>query len=301
VTPISRGTALTALAAGVTVVTAGSPASASTARPPRRRFEVRTGGAILRGDASLCGRHPVVFLHGWSFGAAQWDAQLCAVGDRGWLRYDQRGHLASTGGDQPYEFGRLVDDLEAVLDALHVRRPVLVGQSMGGMVALEYAVTRRRRLAGLALVATGLPDATDRANAEPTAAAMLDRATYEGLWAVLEPLLFSADFRARAPERVARWRERYWSAQDNVAMANAYRAFALRADLGARLGEVRVPTLVLSGRDDAIFPPARIRLLLDGLPEAESVVLPAGHMVNLERPLLTTLALRRWLDRHVRR
>ena len=67
-------------------------------------------------------------------------------------------------------------------------------------------------------------------------------------------------------------------------------------DLTPRLGEIGAPTLIVVGRDDFVTPPSRARILHEGIPRSELVVLEnSGHMPWLEEPDAFFDAIREWI------
>jgi pimeloyl-ACP methyl ester carboxylesterase len=100
---------------------------------------------------------PVVLLHGLASNARIWDgvAQRLAGAGMRVVALDQRGHGESEQPAGGYDFATVCRDLAAALDALGLRRPVLVGHSWGANVALQYAAERAEAVAGLVLVDGG--------------------------------------------------------------------------------------------------------------------------------------------------
>ncbi|MEK9137005.1 MAG: alpha/beta hydrolase, partial [Bacteroidota bacterium] len=81
---------------------------------------------------------PVVFLHGFPFSHEMWKPQLAHVGKRyRAIAYDIRGHGHSYIGDGQYTIEGHVDDLIGLLDHMRIDKPVIVGLSMGGYIALR--------------------------------------------------------------------------------------------------------------------------------------------------------------------
>lgn len=111
-------------------------------------------GAIYVDDGGGKEGLPVVFLHSFSGDSAHWSSQLAHLRHhRRALAIDLRGHGKSAGPrDNDYAVGSFVKDLEAVVDKLALKRFVLVGHSLGGAVAANYAGNHPRRVAGLVLV-----------------------------------------------------------------------------------------------------------------------------------------------------
>jgi len=101
-------------------------------------------------------RRALVLLHGLASNSRWWSlvGPLLARRFRV-LALDQRGHGESDKPDTGYDFASVVGDLAAFVDTLELERPVVVGHSWGGNVALEYAATDPERPAGLVLVEGG--------------------------------------------------------------------------------------------------------------------------------------------------
>jgi pimeloyl-ACP methyl ester carboxylesterase len=106
---------------------------------------------------------PIVLLHGLASNSRWWIlvgpllAQRFRV-----LALDQRGHGESATPDGGYDFASVVGDLAAFIDALGLERPVVVGHSWGGNVALDYAATHPERPAGIVLVDGGFLELSAR-------------------------------------------------------------------------------------------------------------------------------------------
>ena len=110
------------------------------------------------------------------------------------------------------------------------------------------------------------------------------------------PKMLSPRTRAERPEVVEEVR-RIASAQTTAGIAAALRALRDRPDAGPALGQVRVPTLVIVGSDDALTPPAMARKLVAGIPGARlETIEGAGHLSNLEQPDAFNAALRPFLQ-----
>ncbi|WP_421759417.1 alpha/beta fold hydrolase [Devosia sp.] len=117
-------------------------------------FEIPFDGAVLRGEADGFGI-PVVFLHAGVADRRMWSEQMRALAEEGYhvISYDRRGFGETETGDVP--FSHLVD-LEAVLDRLSIHAAVLVGCSMGGALAIDFAIENPGRTIGLVLIGTAI-------------------------------------------------------------------------------------------------------------------------------------------------
>jgi pimeloyl-ACP methyl ester carboxylesterase len=109
------------------------------------------------------GASPIVLAHGLSSNAHIWDAVAPRLAERHRVvALDQRGHGLSDKPDEGYAFESIVADLRALIEALALERPVLVGHSWGGNVAVQYAATYPDDVAGLVLVDGGFLELADR-------------------------------------------------------------------------------------------------------------------------------------------
>lgn len=120
-------------------------------------FEIEFDGASLRGEADGFGI-PVVFLHAGVADRRMWAGQMRTLAEEGYhvVSYDRRGFGETETADVP--FNHLVD-LEAVLDQLSIHAAVLVGCSMGGGLAIDFALEHPERTIGLVLVGTAVTGA----------------------------------------------------------------------------------------------------------------------------------------------
>ncbi|MGD0378406.1 MAG: alpha/beta fold hydrolase [Acidimicrobiales bacterium] len=287
-------------------------------------FEMDDGGrmhVIERGEGP-----PVVLLHGFMLSGALWAHQLrdLAAHHRV-IALDLRGHGRSVPGSSGFsmtEDSGLVDELRAearmsvaqqgspalrrmavdvrtVLDALNVEHALVVGHSMGGMVALQLAHDApademRRRVAGLALVSTTggpftrVPGFGGVARlAGPVSARAVGLADRWGVRTVasqdLRWWLTRMGFGADAPAAQVRFVEGLHMATPAATVAELLPAIAL-FDLSKWLGTLELSVLVVVGSRDRLTPPRHALRTAAALPHSELVELPrCGHMPMIER------------------
>ncbi|HEV2518635.1 MAG TPA: alpha/beta hydrolase [Devosia sp.] len=120
-------------------------------------FEIDFDGALIRGEADGFGI-PVVFLHSGVTDRRMWSEQMRQLAAEGYhvISYDRRGYGQTETADVP--FNHLVD-LEAVLDRLSVHAAIFVGSSMGGGLAIDFALEHPNRTVALVLVGTAVTGA----------------------------------------------------------------------------------------------------------------------------------------------
>jgi 3-oxoadipate enol-lactonase len=225
---------------------------------------------------------PLLLVNSLGTDLSVWDAQLPAwAGTHRVIRYDQRGHGASSTPPGPYTIDELGHDALAVLDAVEVDRADVCGLSLGGVVALWLAVHAPDRVGRVVLADTAARVGTEDAW-RTRAAAVRDG----GMDAVVDLVLerfFSDGFRASDAPALRRVGDRLREA-DPEGYAASCEALAT-ADLRDLVGRTDAPCLVIVGTADAATPPHDARELHDRLPDAAYRELPgAGHLANLERP-----------------
>ncbi len=243
------------------------------------------------------GAHPFVLVHGFTGSRDDFADVLPTLGEEGWtLTPDNRGHGGTTNPGTPegYSLAQMVDDLAGFLDAVDVDRCVLLGHSLGGMVALRFVLARPERVASLILMDT---------SSEPMG--LMAKQAMEAIGKVVReqgmgPVAAGARSRERAPaqqrsvERMGE--ERYWQRietklgqMDPEAFATLGVALADHTPVTDRLGEIACPTLVLVGAEDVPFvEPSRV--MADTIPDARLVVIPdAAHSPQFENEAA-------WLD-----
>jgi 2-succinyl-6-hydroxy-2,4-cyclohexadiene-1-carboxylate synthase len=234
----------------------------------------------------------VVLLHGFTQTGASWEPVIRALGPRyRALAPDLRGHGAAA-GVRPVSLPAVLGDLDAVV----TRGAALVGYSMGGRIALAYALSRPGRLDRLVLLGAspGLDDPAERAarhGADEALAARLERI---GLAAFAEEWEAQELFGGQPPEATAAAHaDRLRNTPAGLAAALRGLGTAALEPLWDRLGELRIPVTLAAGERDAKFRAIAERMA-GALPDARLVVIAeAGHAVQLERPEAVAALLQR--------
>lgn len=187
---------------------------------------------------------------------------------------------------------------EQVTQVLEVapRGAVLIGLSLGAVVAM--AATRRApgRFAGLCLISSNAkaPTPVQRAGWQQQRDRLAAGATARDLQAELLPLLLGP-----AATTDPRLVETTLTMADDVgsdALAAQLAMQATRVDERPCLARLGVPTLVIGGRHDALCPPAFAEEIAGAVPGARLELIDAGHLAPLERPDLAGSLIRDWLD-----
>jgi pimeloyl-ACP methyl ester carboxylesterase len=237
---------------------------------------------------------PLVLLHAFPLDGRMWAPQVEALaGSYQVIVPDFRGFGAARDQAVP-EAGMdlLADDVARLLDDRGLDRVVLGGLSLGGYVALAFMRRHAGRVSGLVLLDTKATSDGDQARADRLA--MAERVLAEGNGFVPEamlPKLLGETSREHRPELVekvtAMIRE-----QAPGAIAGAQRGMAARPASTDVLGTIQVPTLVVTGEEDAVAGPEVGRDLAAGIPGARFLLVEeAGHLASLEQPEIVNEAL----------
>jgi 3-oxoadipate enol-lactonase len=211
-------------------------------------------------------RAPVLMLSN-SLGTTlrMWDLQVAPLTQHFRLvRYDRRGHGRSGVPKGPYTMERLGRDVLAVLDALAIRRINWCGLSMGGMVGQWLGANAPERVERLVLTNTSSYYADKTAWND-----RLKLVREKGVAAFAAPNMerwFTAQFRERAPEKVAWLREMFAATplDGYLACGEAVRDMDHR-DL---LPKIKAPTLVVAGKYDPATPPEANEYIKNHIPGA---------------------------------
>ena len=242
----------------------------------------------------------VVFSHGTSMDATMFDPQLDHLGERGYRAIAYNSQVLN-GEPAPHTLGDLVEDCHALLDDLGIEKCVLAGMSVGGFMALEFALAYPERLHGLIVIAaTSLGYTTDeraryhrefgRLDAEGT----VPREFAE--W--VAPLCFGETTMASNKALVDHWIERWATTMPARAVLFQCRSWIDKEDITEHLAAIRLPVLVVHGEEDVPIPVERAQAMADALPDAIFArVAQAGHSVNLEQPAAVNAEIARFLER----
>ena len=227
------------------------------------------------------GSQPVVFIHGFCQSPAYWQPtcqRLEECGSAG-LAIDLPGFAGAADLPGPYTMEGYAHWLAGWLAARGIGRIVLVGGSMGGVVAQHFVLHHPGCVARLLLVATGAV-AGDPVGALQKADAM-EAAPWDE--AAVIPIVAGFFHVPPPPDALAHYRRIALEARHRAAVAAA-RSNA-RSDTVARLVEIGCPTLIIQGRHDRARTPEQGALMRSRLAHAKLVVLEgSGHSPQLEEP-----------------
>jgi pimeloyl-ACP methyl ester carboxylesterase len=255
----------------------------------------RTSHYVEAGDATAS--KALILVHAFPVGVRLFGAQLAAFPDWRVIAPALPGFDGSDRVERPTvdEYARHLADF---LDVLGIDKAVFCGVSMGGHVL--FALLRRAadRLTGIVLADTRSAADTEEARAGRRRLLEVARTSgSRGIAAEMVPRLLGETSRGSRPEIVHLVREMI-EAQMPDGLAAAAHALMSRPDSTPLLNDIRVPTLVVVGEEDTVTPPPEMERMGAAIPGAEfRRVAAAGHLANLENPLMFNALVATWLRR----
>jgi non-heme chloroperoxidase len=225
--------------------------------------------------------HPLILLHGFTDSWFSYSRVLPALAARYHIYVpSQRGHGDSDRPPAGYAMADFAADVVAFMDAMSLPQAVVIGHSMGSIVATELALVAPERLNALVLMGANTSwNTPDIVAFQEIVASLTDPVPAEFARefqssTAFEPL--PEAFMERVVAESLKLPARVWRG----ALAGQ-----ITADYVERLGAIRTPTLVLGGEEDAYCPAEKQRELAARLGNAELKLYPRlGHCPHWERP-----------------
>jgi len=233
----------------------------------------------------------IVFQHGFLGSSWLFEKQVGYFGKQGYhaVAFDLKGHGKS---DKPKDASYLLPEFAKEIDyaleqIISDDKIVLLGHSMGGMIALCYATDPQlsKRLKGLILESTAAklenPALDQYIEALRSGVIQVtDRATVEN---IMVSLCFHQQYRNSHPDLINEFVERTMQNEPYVALATM-EAIVRHYDVTDKLDRISVPTLILHGESDVFIPPASAQSLHQAIPNSHLTIFkgPIGHMLQYE-------------------
>lgn len=247
---------------------------------------------------------PLVLIMGLGGHSQSWALQTRFLAQRYQvITPDNRGAGLSDKPEGPYSMAQFADDLAAVLDAAGVDSAHVLGASMGGLIAQEFYHRYPQRVRSLILTCTGVgPNDPAFVAADADIVAAVERPRDDGdprevLGGMLKAF-YHPDYLAAVPDLL----ERSYALQKLMPQPE----HAYHAQLAActthmpnspRLAQIRVPTLVLHGADDRVWPLANAHYLAEHIPGAQLCLIPrSAHLFMIEKPAEFNAAVAEFLE-----
>ncbi|HNB53748.1 MAG TPA: 3-oxoadipate enol-lactonase [Anaerolineales bacterium] len=210
------------------------------------------------------------------------------------LRFDLRGHGLSADPADELPLSVFSSDVVALLDHFGIAQATILGLSIGGLIALDFALRYPARVNALLL-----SDTAAKIGTAELWQTRMDTLRTHGMAHLVDAILprwFAPDFATRHP---APYEGAHTLFVRNSVLGYTAACAALRdGDLRADVSQITVPALILCGSEDAATPPSVVQTLADALPNARFALIPdAGHTPPIEQPMRMAEAINDFLSK----
>lgn len=224
---------------------------------------------------------PVIGIMGLAAHAGYWSPELIQAisKERPLVIFDNRGVARSSGDCQNLSMALLADDIASLMDHLAIPKAHILGVSMGGMIALTFALRYPKRLATLTLGCTTAKPKKFNLNLDMISPAV--QSLRQG--GKVTPILLSKAFIAQNPDKASDFENRIqkFKVLNNVFWEQIKACWAY--DVSERISEISVPTLIMTGDKDIIMPHQCSKDLAQMIPGSSLHIFPgSGHAFILE-------------------
>ena len=260
----------------------------------------RVNGVELRYELEGAGAETIVLINGLADDLDTWVLQVDDLVSAGYrvLRFDNRGIGASSKPAGPYSSQMLADDAKALVDSLGISEFHLMGVSMGGMIAQEYALSYPADLRSVTFACTF-------AAPGPFCSRMF------AMWADMAPVLgvpfvmrdvtlwaFTVPFFEQRGDDLAEFETAMRYMDQPVHAYLAQLAVIQNHDTTSRLGQITVPSLVLAGEEDILIPVSLSHRMHEAIPGSEWATTKGGHGCVWEHPAEFNQTFLDFVQRH---
>lgn len=223
----------------------------------------------------------LVLLHGYPLDHSIWTQQMSDLSQKYQVIIpDLRGFGKSSAPEGIYHMHSMAEDVVALLNHLQVDKAVIAGHSMGGYIALAFAMQYPDRLAGLGLVCTQSREDDDAGRTRRYETA--DAVSTQGSKVVAEVMPDKLVY--KNPELSNRLYGMIMETRP-VGIIGALKGMAERENMRPNLARIDVPVEIIASREDALIPPERSQEMAEMIPHAHLTVFEeCGHMPMMEKP-----------------
>ncbi len=262
-------------------------------------MRIKANSTQINYDVSGKKDGPVVVLsHSLACSLIMWNPQMDVLNPHfRVIRYDMRGHGESDVPPGLYTMEQLADDVIGLMDALNIDRLHFVGLSVGGMIGQALALNYPKRLESLALCDTA---SVVPPEAQPIWDERIKQTRAKGMESQVNETMkrwFNPVFLKQKPPMVEIIRKQILATPVDgyLGCAEAIR----RLNYLDRLGEIKLPTLIMVGEDDPGTPVSASKVIHGRIPGSKLVIIPsARHLCNIEQAEVFNAALLDFLKTH---
>lgn len=232
------------------------------------------------------GSPTLVFLHPWATNRYIWAGQLAIFAQTNrCIMVDHRGHGQSDKPAEGYGIDEMAADVVAILDDAGVDRAVLVGNSIGGMTAMQMSLDAPDRVIGNLILSSGTNIGADT----PPEVQEAMQKDWRGVFSGLLDAAVSPKSKKDKPEILA-FMEGCFRTDTNFTEGVFWTSAAdpkgvFNWNISDRLKDINQPTMIIAGEDDGATTPEQNKFLADNIPNAKiKMYKDVGHFCQLEKP-----------------
>jgi pimeloyl-ACP methyl ester carboxylesterase len=228
----------------------------------------------------------LVLIHGYTDNLNLWYNQVPVLSKHcRMLTYDVRGFGKTEVREATYSMGLFAEDLRSLLEALGIESACVLGYSMGGRIALEFAQTYPEMTTGLILANSGIGETPSQEMQErrKMMVDVLQQGDIEVIAELMTEASFSPGLKDRNPTAYAKYKSIKMQNDPSEYLA-VMQAIVGAIDSPADFGSLRCPALIIAGDRDGFMSVSVGEAMRDAIPDAEMHVLPTGHAAAIEEP-----------------
>ncbi len=231
----------------------------------------------LRGKGSQ-----ITFVHGWMDTKKLWQSQAEKLASNSVLTFDLRGHGESDKPETDYSIPLFADDLFHLLNHLSIKKIILLGHSMGGMIAQQFYLEHPDKVNALILCSTA-SSGRELVESGLDIPAFINEIKLKGF---RQAIIESASSMLNPSASISLID---LMLKENLKTSPHAAVSSLKAmldwDSQQEIHDIKVPTLLVVGEEDTITPPTLTRKLNERIPSSKLVTIKkCGHMLFLEKP-----------------
>ena len=244
---------------------------------------------------------PIVLIPGYATDISSWNREfLNALAQQHQLIVLNNRHVGGSHiQSDRYKSQDLANDTYQLIQYLHLRKPAVLGISMGGMIAQQLAVLHPKKIGHLILINTAIAGKTTVHPSPEVETALLNMPESKlGRYQVALKLFFPPDWKARMAYVLAfdRFRPLHYQEIDVAKVLPAQRALILAwlhdDKTAQKIKTLPMPTLILNGEADIVIPPINSVILLNAIPRAQLYRWKeGGHALNYQFPRKLALTI----------
>ena len=241
----------------------------------------------------------VIFIHGFPFNKSMWDKQVEALKDNyRVIVYDIRGHGGTDSGSEEFSLELFVNDLYSFMDTLKIDKTAVCGLSLGGYIALNAIEKDPGRFSALILCDTTCLADTPEAKDKRTKAIESIKKNGVEKYAndSIKNLFAPVSFVSRKKE-IADVLGMMVKTSDQ-SLCNTLHSLTTRKETCSKLSEIKVPVLIMVGKEDKITPPETANFMHEKIKNSILCIIEnAGHLSNIENPGEFNFQLKKFIEK----